>query len=148
MTQPTRVLVPLDGSPPAEIALEEAFRLFPEADVFAIHVLQVTKPAGEETKSGCELAIEAGEGILDAAVETAIEYDRAVETNLVEGNAAKTTVRFAETNDIDHIVVGCGGRSGFARLVLGSVSKAVLRDAPCPVTVVSARRKAHADPSG
>jgi nucleotide-binding universal stress UspA family protein len=34
------------------------------------------------------------------------------------------------------VVVGTHGRSGFARLALGSVAETVMRDAPCSVLVV------------
>ena len=44
--------------------------------------------------------------------------------------------QFAEKNAVDLIVMGSHGRSGFKRLVLGSVSNAVVNHAPCAVTVV------------
>lgn len=142
---PKRVLVPLDGSSQAEAALEEAFRLFPETDVCALHVVQVTNAGGNHTKSGYELAIEVGDGILRAAEEIAAEYGRYIETDSIEGNAAKTIVRYVEEYDIDHIVIGSRCRSGFKRLLFGSVSEAVVRDVSCPITVVPIRREESVD---
>lgn len=140
MTQPLlkRVLVPLDGSSQAEAALREAFGLFPEADVHVLHVIQVTKVAGDDTKSGYELAVEEAEEIREAAEEIAAGYERDIETEMIEGNAAKTIVRYAETNAIDHIVIGSRGRSVLKQTLLGSVAAAVVRQAPSPVTVVPA----------
>jgi universal stress protein A len=37
---------------------------------------------------------------------------------------------------VDVIVVGSHGKTGFGRLLLGSVSEHVVRHAPCPVLVV------------
>jgi nucleotide-binding universal stress UspA family protein len=50
-------------------------------------------------------------------------------------DAARSIVVYAEDNDIDHIVVGTGGKGGVARLMLGSVSRDVIARAHCPVTV-------------
>jgi nucleotide-binding universal stress UspA family protein len=50
-------------------------------------------------------------------------------------DAARSIVLYAEDNDIDHIVVGTGGKGGMARLILGSVSSDVIARAHCPVTV-------------
>ena len=50
-------------------------------------------------------------------------------------DAARAIVRYAEENDIDHIVVGTGGKGAVARLMLGSVSSDVVARAHCPVTV-------------
>ena len=43
---------------------------------------------------------------------------------------------FAEENNIDLIVIGTRGKSGFKRLLLGSVASHVVTYAHCPVLVV------------
>ena len=50
-------------------------------------------------------------------------------------DAARSIVVYAEDNDIDHIVVGTGGKGAVTRLMLGSVSSDVIARAHCPVTV-------------
>ena len=50
-------------------------------------------------------------------------------------DVAATIVHYAEQNGIDHIVVGTGGPGFVSRLLLGSVSSAVIARAHCPVTV-------------
>ena len=42
---------------------------------------------------------------------------------------------FAESNNVDLIVIGSHGRTGFRKLVLGSVANGVLSHAKCPVLV-------------
>lgn len=131
-----RVLVPLDGSSESEAALRESFDLFPEGEIHAFHVVQITEFPEDPTKSAYEFATEKGEGILERAAEIAAEHDRDIETQMEEGNAAKTIVRYAEENDIDHIVMGSTGRSGIPRVLLGSVAESVTRRAPCSVVIV------------
>ncbi|HEU0143526.1 MAG TPA: universal stress protein [Nitrososphaera sp.] len=45
-------------------------------------------------------------------------------------------VDYAERNKVDLIVVGTRGRSGFTKLLLGSVASGVVTYASCPVMVV------------
>ena len=45
-------------------------------------------------------------------------------------------VDYAENNKVDLIVVGTRGRSGFTKLLLGSVASGVVTYAGCPVMVV------------
>lgn len=54
----------------------------------------------------------------------------------------------AEVLNADLVVIGSHGRSGFERLLLGSVTEKVMRKAPCPVMVVPRRAPdiADADP--
>jgi nucleotide-binding universal stress UspA family protein len=58
------------------------------------------------------------------------------EFDLAEGSTAAEIVREAEAMPADLVVMGTHGRSGFERLVLGSVTEKVLRKAACPVLTV------------
>lgn len=51
-------------------------------------------------------------------------------------SAGPAMVDYADKNGIDLIVVGTRGRSGFSKLLLGSVASSVVTYASCPVTVV------------
>jgi nucleotide-binding universal stress UspA family protein len=50
-------------------------------------------------------------------------------------SVAGAIVEFAENENIDLIVVGTKGRSGFTKLLLGSVASTVVTYATCPVLV-------------
>jgi nucleotide-binding universal stress UspA family protein len=45
-------------------------------------------------------------------------------------------IKYAENENVDLIVMGSKGRSGFKRTILGSVASAVLSYAQCPVLIV------------
>jgi len=56
------------------------------------------------------------------------------------GDPGESIVAAAEAEEADLVLVGSHGRSGIGRLLLGSVSDHVVRNAPCPVLVVRALR--------
>jgi nucleotide-binding universal stress UspA family protein len=62
-----------------------------------------------------------------------------VEKVVEVGDAAPAICRVAERLGVDVIVVGSHGRTGLARIFLGSVSEHVVRHAPCPVLVIPNR---------
>ena len=51
-------------------------------------------------------------------------------------SAEATIVDYAESQNINLIVVGTRGRSGFSKVLLGSVASKVVTYAHCPVLVV------------
>ena len=54
----------------------------------------------------------------------------------LRGNPAQEIIEFAKSNGVDFIVMASHGRTGLARLVMGSVAEEVTRKAPCPVLIV------------
>ena len=59
------------------------------------------------------------------------------ETVLKTGNSASRILEVAKSRKVDMIVIGLQGLHGFNRIrSLGSVSRRVLENAPCPVVVV------------
>lgn len=71
-----------------------------------------------------------------------------IEHRLIEGDPADEIVRFAEYEFCDLIVMGTQGRSGLARMLLGSVAQKVMRKAGCPVLTIHIPEgtKLHAQP--
>jgi len=61
-------------------------------------------------------------------------------------DVARAIVRRALESAADLVVLGTHGRSGFERMLLGSVSEKVLRKAACPVLAVPPRRTDIAAP--
>lgn len=134
-----RILVPYDGSPPADEALDKASELFPEATLVALTVVDPSEasyvgdgaPFPDEWQ---EDAIHSAEETLDKASDHL--SDRELETHWEIGRPSRTIVEFVEAEEIDHVVMGSNGRTGVARLLLGSVAETVVRRSPVPVTVV------------
>ena len=54
------------------------------------------------------------------------------------GTATSAIVQYAAENNVDLIVMSTHGRTGFSRLIMGSVAEAVVRKADCPVLALKA----------
>ena len=53
-----------------------------------------------------------------------------------EGSPAKCILEVAKEEDIDLIVMGSSGKSGFDRFIMGSVADKVVNSAKCAVLVI------------
>lgn len=63
----------------------------------------------------------------------------AYEHHLLQGDPSLEIVALAQREKADLIVMSSHGRSGLARLLMGSITEAVMRGAPCPILVVKPR---------
>ena len=63
---------------------------------------------------------------------------RKLKTEIVEGakSVATTIIEYAELENIDLIVIGSRGRTSFKKLLLGSVSSNIIKNAHCAVLVI------------
>jgi nucleotide-binding universal stress UspA family protein len=138
-----KVLVPIDGSPQSDTALEYALEEFADEEITVVHVIDpidagystpVGMPGGSE--EWYENAQTESEALFEEAQAAADEYGVTLDTAEEMGRPSRTIVEFADENDFDQIVMGSHGRSGVSRILLGSVAETVVRRATMPVTVV------------
>src|SRR5262245_25121060 len=61
----------------------------------------------------------------------------AVERRVEEGDSVTEILRVARESNADLIVMGTHGRTGLARLLMGSVAEQIVRKASCPVLTVT-----------
>lgn len=140
MQNPTyrRILVPLDGSPLAEVALPHALELARrfEATLVLLRVLE-TLPDPREAATWAEqrtaaLAHEYMAGIIDRVQQANVP----VEVAVITGRPQRDIISYAQSRAIDLIVMTNRGVSGVSRWLTGSVAERVVRGAPCSVLVV------------
>lgn len=139
---PSHVLVPIDGSPLARAALDYALEVFD----CPLTVLNVVTPldAGMsesgvlEREDREEEARERAHQLTEAALDRAGTPDRTVEVAVEAGDPAERIIAHIEDSAADHVVMGGHGgpEAGALRRLLGTVSTAVVGQAPVPVTVV------------
>lgn len=85
----------------------------------------------------CEAVHAHGKEQLDEFVKMHTHGEIRPEMVVEQGIAADSILAFARGQKADVIIMGTHGRRGYDRLVLGSVADRVMRNAPCPVLVVS-----------
>lgn len=136
-----RLLLATDGSAPAVQATQYAVALakVTGATVTAVYVLTADdvmllpeEILQEEVTSG----VHASQAGLALAKKFAEKNDVRLETEILRGGIARQIVQFAESGGYDLIVMGDAGRTGWARLTMGSVSEAVVRASTVPVLVI------------
>ncbi len=135
-----RILAPTDFSPLSERGVAEGASLARSfgAELVLLHVVEPAVIAGDlYGASAMATVIEELQGTARLALARAVakmkkrrQRCRGVVAN---GGAATTIVDTAARLRADLIVLATHGRSGFSRLLLGSVAERVVRTAACPV---------------
>src|SRR5262249_4880535 len=135
------ILHPMDFSDRSDYAFQLACRLARESQA-ALIVLHVVEPPPFVTHGEMEKALQQAQGYrrdLNKRLEAQQngEPDLTMEIRLTDGEPVAEILSAAEESNCDLIVMGTHGRTGFRRLLLGSVAEQVLRRAPCPVLTVN-----------
>ena len=133
-----RILLATDFSPPADLAYAYAAgmaRVLP-AGMLILNVLE--GPPGLDPEFPVNTVFlkqiqEESDRELAKLTRVAEKNGIACVTRQVYGRPAACVSRVAEEVRATLIVMGTHGRTGWDRLLLGSVAEAVVREAPCPV---------------
>jgi nucleotide-binding universal stress UspA family protein len=135
-----RVLLATDGSADARTAAQwlADFPLPVDTTVLVVTVVNLPPspidiPTVAEFKSAL---LEAAGTAAEELIPVLKGHVAAVETRVVEGDARQKLIELAKEWSADLMVVGARGLGAVATALLGSVSIAVVRHAPCAVMVV------------
>lgn len=139
----TRILCPTDFSPGAEQALRTAIQIAKttDAELVLAHVWHVPAIAFANEQlalsSVSQNAMDEAQRELDAAVRDAsARLARPATATMRKGVPWSEIVSLLEDQAFDLCVIGTQGRTGLARVLLGSVTEKVVRHAPCSVLVI------------
>jgi nucleotide-binding universal stress UspA family protein len=145
-----RILVPVDGSPASDLALDAAVQYARDhcGLVRVVHLAdELTSFSGYDIHGNFSAELmkvvrEAGTRILEQARKRAAAAGVDAEIGLFEefgGHLGETIARESSRWNADLIVVGTHGRRGVGRLLLGSGAEQIIRLAPVPVLVMRAQ---------
>jgi nucleotide-binding universal stress UspA family protein len=146
-----RILMPTDGSPASQAAIQDGLALAKLVNARVTFLFALENPyittlpeVGFEDLSNLERLSADLRALGDRALENASKLAQAqgVESDqtLVENNRpADAILDAAKTHDL--IVIGTHGRGGLERVLIGSVAERVVRGAKTPVLVIHPEAK-------
>lgn len=146
-----RILVPVDGGDTAHQALQEAIKLAQSLSAHLRLLYVVDELSFIDPESYIDIAAlrdihrQTGERVLAAGAAMVRQAGVAVETQLLEtltDSVENSIDAEAQHWQADLMVLGTHGRSGFSRLLFGSVAENVVRHSPVPVLLVRDHPKA------
>ena len=135
----------MDGSDIAKKAAKKAIFLAKSTGIRAVAMHVVSTPMTRVTAPGSiygfeyytqlhELLQKQGHFYLDEIEKLGKKMGVDISKKMVDGHPVDEIIKEAKKNDL--IVIGCKGRTGLDRLLVGSVAENVVHHASCPVMVV------------
>lgn len=137
----TKIICPLDFSSGSDNALARAseFARALGAELELVHVYQLSAfsiPEAGMTLDYIEALKSQAQKALHEHSARLLDRGLRVSTRLLEGDPPHVIVKLAQETKGSMLVLGSHGRTGFRRLVLGSVAEQVVRAANVPVLTV------------
>jgi nucleotide-binding universal stress UspA family protein len=153
-----KILLAVDGSVHSDAAAEElAKRPWPpQSEVKVITAVEIPAPVGMEPWAvspdyfeNLERTLrQAAKAVLDSALlklKSTTDKTLTISSEIIQGSPAQVIVDEAESWGADLIVMGSRGLGIWNRLLLGSVSNAVVHHAKCSVEVVRTPQAKQSD---
>ena len=138
-----KILIPFDGSEFSQKAFEKGLEIAEKFESQLIVLTIIQSKVSDSTGISIERMREIQDEEEDAATTLLEDLESQAHAKNVpfsmkiihNPSTPDGITAFAESNDVDLIIIGSHGRTGFRKLVLGSVANGVLSHAKCPVLV-------------
>ncbi|WP_394760054.1 universal stress protein [Flavobacterium sp.] len=138
-----RILVPTDFSENAEHALKVAAQIARDTngEIFLVHMLELPSQMADAVSGGAAVpeimlflnkAHEKLEEVLTRDYLEGIKVSEAVKLE----SAFEGIIKSSKKNNIDLVVMGSHGTSGFQELLIGSTTEKIVRSSEAPVLVI------------
>lgn len=139
-----KILIPTDGSKYSEKALLHALSIaqVSNAEIIALSVMEndftssissidvineVNNLLREESNKNLQKLLN---------FRDAHGYDVDINIKIAEGSPVKSIMKTVEDENIDLVVMGSSGKTGFNKMILGSVADKVADNVPCSVLII------------
>ena len=138
-----KILVPFDGSGYSKKAYEKALEIAEkfESELIVMTVIQskISDSAGMSLTRMEEIQDEeedAASVMLKQLEDKAKAKNISFSIQIIHNpSSSEGIVNYADGNNVDLVVMGSHGRTGFRKIVLGSVANGVVGRAKCPVLI-------------
>jgi nucleotide-binding universal stress UspA family protein len=138
-----KILIPTDFSKNAENALKVAAQIarMNNSEIILLHMLELPSQSGDALVSGHNIpelmlfkniAIEKLDDLMDADYLEGLEVSEIIQFEM----AFEGIMSISKKNDIDLIVMGSHGASGFKEMFIGSNAEKVVRSSEVPVLII------------
>ena len=136
MNTKNQILVPFDGSPEAEKALNHAIGIAVDGDMILILWVLQDLDSDFFANGSNTLSYEETKVKLESLVNKYKSSDITMETMIVDGNIIDEIVRVSENPNCKLIVIGYKGVTKIGRFMLGNISGEVAKRVKNPVLIV------------
>jgi nucleotide-binding universal stress UspA family protein len=138
------ILIPIDGSPQADEAVQSLKAFSPSNRVLLLHCFAIPQLAypgtgmsvGRNFSEAAEQALrKEGSRILERAASHLPAECGKVSQHLEMGDTASVILSMSQENSVDLILIGSRGLGAIQEHVLGSVSHRMVTHSPCPTLI-------------
>ena len=126
------IMVPTDGSKYAQKAEDMAISLAKEfqAKLVAVHIID------EKLIQPYEVLEDEGNAILGKVANKGRDQGVKVEQVLIVGNPLHDMVNIVKRTDADLVVIATRGKTGFEKILMGSVAESTIKNVEVPILVL------------
>jgi universal stress protein A len=144
MVRFSRILCPVDFDPNSASALRTASELAQhwKAALVVLHTIPI--PPGPEVALDFRKIEATATNRLERLARQRVNGRARYQVAVLMGDPASEILQAARKHRVNLIVMATHGRKGLRRVVLGSVTEKVVRDAPCPVLTLKPKNTARA----